>query len=259
MSAEAAILVDSYLWDLPAGRCWPCWPWPSPSTCAWGRCAAHRSRWPCRWPGAGWPSTARPTGCPATTCTPTARPTPSTWSTTPPTGPARGWPGGRRPGGRTTSPGSAGRSWPRPTPPWSGRTTASATTGAAPRRRPCSTWWPRGWSASCWVRGGSSATTSCSTWRRGLRRPGPPAPRLGPGPSRRPGRRRPAPGRVRQLRQLLRAPPPLPAHGPPQRAPGRRPAPALRLLPGGGRRPRRRPPQPGAVHRFPVRRQVRSP
>ena len=46
--------------------------------------------------------------------------------------------------------------------------TASATTGAAPRRWPCSTWWPRARSASCWGRGGSSATTSSSTWAAGV-------------------------------------------------------------------------------------------
>jgi hypothetical protein len=45
-------------------------------------------------------------------------------------------PGGRWPGGRATSPGSASRSWLRPTPPSSGPTTPSATTGAAPRPGP---------------------------------------------------------------------------------------------------------------------------
>ena len=45
-------------------------------------------------------------------------------------------PGGPWPGARPTSPGSASRSWPPPTPPWSGPTTPSATTGAAPHRRP---------------------------------------------------------------------------------------------------------------------------
>jgi hypothetical protein len=72
-----------------------------------------------------------------------------------------------RPGAKQDFQGSASRSWPRPTPPWCGRTTASATTGAAPPRRPCCTWCSRGRSASCSDPGGSSATTWCSTWAAG--------------------------------------------------------------------------------------------
>ena len=89
--------------------------------------------------------------------------------------------------------------------------------------------------------------------RRRLCRPGPPAPRLAPGAGRRPGRRRPAAGRLRQLRQLDRAPPALPAHGPPQRPAGRRPPLPVPPLPERGRRPGRRPLQSGALQR------VRSP
>jgi hypothetical protein len=152
-----------------------------------------------------------------------------------------GWPGGPWPGGRPTSPGSASRCSPRPPARWCGPATASATTGAAPRCRACSTWPSRAPSASCSGPGGSSATTSCSTSAAGSMPPWPTcaAAPSGSGPAT--GSPPASSWASAGLRQLDRAPPPLPAHGPPQRPTGRRPAAPLR--------PGRRAPQPAAVRR----------
>jgi hypothetical protein len=166
-----AIAVDSFLLGLPR------WPLLGLLAVAFaiylrvGTVRRPRWRWPCRSRAAGWPGTARSTGCQATTCTPTGRPTPSTWSTPRPTGGAPGSRGGPWPGVPRTS-------RVRPAGPGPGRRHCGA--GARPRARPLEPHLPAGHAApgargdgprAARTRADPRQPRGARPGRRGLRRP----------------------------------------------------------------------------------------
>jgi hypothetical protein len=192
----AAIAVDGLLCDLPAGRCSACWRPPSPSTSAWDRAPdAAGGGVPVagRWLAMNSPADRVPSHHlhaygqtyaidlvhePAGASARAGLVAP---------GPAAGRlprvrPAGARPGRRHGGAGPRPRA--RPLEPHLGA--GPALPGPRGRR-------PR----AARARADPRQPRRARPRRRGLCRPGPPAPRLPPGPARRPGRRRPAAGRVR--------------------------------------------------------------